>query len=120
MTLATVKPSGILCRKIAMKSTQPSHVETTKPGADGDAVEEGVRGQAEQHGVAALRGEEFVRVRLLAEVEVRHQRVLQQMHSAVAGEDQRRRPAAQFSLKASGSISSSAAESMKPAPSATK
>src|ERR1035437_2063158 len=31
MTLAAVKPSGILCRKIATKSTQPSHVDTTNP-----------------------------------------------------------------------------------------
>jgi hypothetical protein len=31
ITLATVKPSGILCRKMAKKSTQPSQFESAKP-----------------------------------------------------------------------------------------
>ena len=33
ITDAMVKPSGILCRKTAMKMTQPSQLETMKPEA---------------------------------------------------------------------------------------
>ena len=56
-------------------------------GSDGDSVEEGVDEQADQHRIAFVRMHEFVGVCFFSEVEVRRDRVFEEMHEQIAGEE---------------------------------
>ena len=61
-------------------------------GGDGDAVEEGMRGETAENREAGVGMKKFVGVGFFAEVEVGRDGVLEQMDGAVAGEDERGRP----------------------------
>ena|ERR1700723_1972810 len=67
-------------------------VRKNEAGGDGDSVEEGVHGEAEQDRDAGVPVEKFVGVGFFAEVEMGRDGVLEQMDGAVAGEDERGRP----------------------------
>src|SRR5262249_60467512 len=53
-------------------------------GSDGHAVEEGMNGEAEQHGVARVRVADLFRMRLFTEMKVRREGVLEQVHQEKA------------------------------------
>jgi len=66
---------------------EPERPVDDEPGSDRDAVEEAVHEQAEERRCAGVPGEQL-RMGLLAEVEVRCDRVLEEVDEQVAGEDQ--------------------------------
>ena len=120
-----------------MKITPPSHVETSKPGRDRHAVEKRVDHQAEQRRIARVRVRHFFVMRFFAEMKMRRNRMLEEVHQEISREDEeenhvvlaanakreeRRRIAARpaRSFTDSGIISTSAVASMNPAPSAMK
>ena len=122
ITDETVKPSGILCRKIARKTIQPSQLETMKAGGDGDAIKKRVDGQAEQHGRALVMINKLVMMRFLAKVKVPGHYVLAEVNNQVAEQHQEaaRPPLPPSIVTLAGTISVIEVASIKPAPRAIK
>ena len=83
---ATVNPSGILCKKIAIKIIPPSHVETSKSGRDRDPVEKSVDHQAKQSCVARVRVRHLIVVSLFPKMKMRSHRMLEKMHQEISGQ----------------------------------
>ena len=79
------QPSGSLCSKIATNTSAPTAALTAECARDRDAVHEGVQQQADERGDAHAPRH---CVRLLAEMEVRRERVLREVH----GEEAARAP----------------------------
>src|ERR1700722_14569929 len=78
---------GNLVQKDGKEDDPAQSVRNQKSGSDGDAVKKWVDDQAEQHRVTLVRMHELVSVRLFAEVEVRCDRVLEEMNEEVAEQD---------------------------------
>src|SRR5882724_7852652 len=67
---------------------QPSQpVRDEESGGDGDAVEKCVDDEAEKNGISLVRVDELVFMRFFAEVEVRSDRVLEEVDDQVAEEN---------------------------------
>src|ERR1017187_1740224 len=77
------------------KENQPSQpVRYQKSRRDGNAVKEGMNDESEQHGISLVRMDEFVVMRLFAEMKMRCYRMLEEVDDQVAEKHQkRRRPA---------------------------
>ncbi len=115
---ATVNPSGSLWSRIATKTRTPSDRDTARP----EAIERPSKKACTERPASAVHGRarrlHGVRVRLLAEVEVRSHGVLEEVDEEVAGQNEKR-PALALAT-ATGSMCTREVASMKPAPRPTK
>src|SRR5271165_5051513 len=75
---------GNLVQKNREKNQPAQPVRYQKSRSDGDAVEERVDDEPEQHGVSLVGVHELVAMRLLAKMEVRRDRVLEEVNDQVA------------------------------------
>ena len=97
MTELTVKPSGILCRKIARKISHPSQFDTRNPDAMAMPSKNVwmISPSSTEYPVCAV--DEFVVVRFFAEVKMRGNRVLEEVDDQIAEQNQQgRSSSAQF------------------------
>jgi hypothetical protein len=80
------------------EENQPAQpVRNQKSRSDGDTVEEGVNNQSEQHRIARVRVHELVAMRFFAEVEMRRDRMFEEMNDQISQQHKKGRgPSAQF------------------------
>ena len=84
MTELTVKPSGILCRKIAKKMSHPSQFDTRNPDAIAIPSKKRVNDQSQQDRISGVRMTELVMVRFFAKVKMWRYRVLEEVNDEIA------------------------------------
>ena len=88
---AIVNPSGTLCRHDRDGQQHAERRRDHEARGDRHAVEERVDAEPEERQVAGRGAQQRLRVDLFAEVEVRRDRVLEEVHAEVADQDEEER-----------------------------
>ena len=102
------------------KKDYPSQpIRNDKTGSDGDAVKKSMDDQSHEHRVSPVAVDECILVSFLAKVEVRRDRMFEQVNQKISGQNEDGGALA-ASSRLAGNISTIAVASMNPAPSATK
>ena len=84
------KPLGNLVQKNRQKDQPPQPVRYQKSRGDGDPVEKCMNDEAEQYGVSLVRVHELVAMGFFAKVEVRRNRMLEEVNDQIAQQHKKR------------------------------